>query len=375
MPVQMKAEDTADEAKGAGEPFGLQGKQSINLKGMAERLGLSLGTVSRALNNHRSVSAATRQRVLKAARQYGYSPNSAARLLKAKSSMTVGLFFAPYYGPLRAVNPHALNLIEQLRAALRARGSELKVFYYQDDQSLRTQVLEANVGIFYGHFPATSLKVAHELKLPVLSFGKRSEFPGHLSVLVDAAHSCAQAMQYLAALGHERIGLMTGPTQEPYFSEYKGAYLDAIKEFNLPTEEGWVFELSMDRCNEQGAHDALLPLLKRSALKRPTAMVFASDWLAIGGRRAAIDAGLRLPEGFSIIGHDNLPVTQDLEPPLTTFDVHVDQVAQRLTELALTLVGQSEAAGRQMHEWFVSSVFIKRKSCACLRPLPMRGKR
>ncbi|AHF89366.1 transcriptional regulator [Opitutaceae bacterium TAV5] len=359
------------EASGPGA-----GTATVDLKELSRLLGLSMVSVSRALNNRPGVSASTRQRVLEAAREHRYTPNSAARQLKARPSMVAGLFFAPYYGPSRDINPNALNLIERLRGTLGTRGVDLKVFYYQNDADLRAQALEVDVGIFYGHFAESSFAVAHERGVPAVLFDKRSPFADQVSVLVDAGQSCSQAVQYLAALGHQRIGLMTGPAEELYFREYAEAFPAALGEFNLEERRDWMFTLPAAACNQEGAREALLPLLRRTvAGERPSAMVFASDWLAIGGRRAALDAGLSLPADFSLVGHDNLPVTAELDPPLTTFDVHIGRVVQTLTQLAVLLGsrgGGDTASGSRSgsREVMIPPDFVKRSSCACLRPPP-----
>lgn len=346
----------------------------VDLKELSRLLGLSIVTVSRSLNNRPGVSASTRQRVLEAAREHRYTPNSAARQLKARPSLAAGLFFAPYYGPKRDINPNALNLIERLRQSLEMRGVEMRVFYYEGDANLRTQALEVDVGIFYGHFSNASFAVVHDLGIPAVLFDKRSAYPDQISVLMDAAQCCNQAVQYLVALGHTRIGLMTGPLKELYFQQSATAFAPALTEFGLQGQPDWVFCLSQQTCNQEGAKEALLPLLKRKdPLQRPTAMVFASDWLAIGGRRAALDAGLSIPKDFSIVGHDNLPVTAELDPPLTTFDIHIGRVVQTLTHLCVQLGSHNDPlgtvagnpAGRAI---FIMPDFVKRSSCANLRP-------
>ena len=257
----------------------------MDIKELARVLDLSVGTVSRSLNNRAGVSPQTRQRVLAAAKEHRYSPNSAARQLKARPTLLLGLFFAPYYGPNREINPNALHFIEVIRRTLVSQGMDMKVLYYRDDADLRAQALEVDVGLFYGHFPDASFRVVHELGIPAVLFDKVSSHPDQVCVLADTKQSCNMAVQYLAALGHERIGMVTGPASELYFHAYAEAFPLALAEFNLPIRHDWIFELPGERCNQEGSAAALLPILR--AKDRPTAIVFASDWLALGGRQAA----------------------------------------------------------------------------------------
>ncbi|MDR0352608.1 MAG: LacI family transcriptional regulator [Opitutaceae bacterium] len=344
----------------------------VNIKSLARLVGVSIGTVSRALNNRYGVNPDTRRRVLEAARAHHFLPNGAARRLRHRPSLQLGLFFAPYYGPNREINPAALNLIETLRASLAEHGAELRVLYYKDDEDLRAQAEGVDVGLFYGHFEAPAFHVAHALGVPAILYDKRSAHEDQVSLMADTGRSCGMAVQYLAALGHERIAMVTGPSGEQYFHNYLETFPAAMAEFNLPVRPEWVVTLDAAACNKDGARDAVLPLLKKRV--RPTAIIFASDWLAIGGRKAARDAGLRVPDDISLIGYDNLPITSELDPPLTTFDVHIPRVVETLTLLATQLGTRQRRAARGAlrKEYLITPDFVKRQSCRCLRPA--RGK-
>lgn len=339
----------------------------VDITELARLLGLSIGTVSRSLNNRPGVSLKTRKRVLAAAKEHRYSPSSAARQLKDRPSLLVGLFFAPYYSPNREINPSALGLIERLRLALKTQGVDLKVLYFKDNQDLKDQALEVNVGLFYGHFDESSFAVVHELGIPAILYDKQSAFTDQISVVADTRQSCNVAVQYLAALGHERIGMVTGPDSEFYYRAYKEAFVSSMQEFNLPLRTDWVFEQSAARCNQEGAYETLLPLLKKD--DRPTALIFASDWLALGGRKAALAAGLSIPGDISLVGHDNLPITAELDPPLTTFDIHVGRVVQTLAQIAIQLGSHRRPPGDSLESRTVLLLpdFVKRSSCRSLR--------
>lgn len=342
----------------------------VDITELARLLGLSIGTVSRSLNNRPGVSLKTRKRVLAAAKEHRYSPSGAARQMKDRPTLLVGVFFAPYYGPNREINPNALNLIERLRLTLKTQGADLKVLYFRDNADLREQALEVDVGLFYGHFESDSFAVAHELGIPAILYDKQSPFADQISVLADTRQSCNLAVQYLAALGHERIGLMTGPASELYFHNYKEAFVASIEEFRLPLRADWIFSQSAERCNQEGASETLLPLLRQT--DRPTALVFASDWLALGGRKAALAAGLSIPGDISLVGHDNLPITAEIEPPLTTFDVHLGRVVQTLAQIAIQLGLRRRPVGDSPESRTVLLLpdFLKRGSCRSLRPAP-----
>ena len=368
LDLKTSGNNTGSSTDGTPDGNGTQ-HASIDLKGLAHILGLSMGTVSRSLNNHASVSAKTRTRVSEAARRYGYVPNSAARLLKDRSMLTVGVFFAPYFGPQGEINPAALNVIEALRIHVQRQGIELQVLYYRDDDELRAQAKTVNVGIFIGHFENKSFAVVHELGVPSVIFNKHSPYSTQVCVLADTKHASSTAVQYLSALGHRRIGLVTGPFRETPFSRCREGFEEALAEFLIPMRPEWLIELPESQCNKDGVADALLPILEKDKNLRPSAIVFASDWLALGGRKAAKTLNLSIPNDLSLIGYDNLPIGTEIEPPLTTFDVHVPNLVHTITRIAARLGSPRNRSNLgEQREILILPDLIKRQSCACIWP-------
>lgn len=336
----------------------------MGIKQLAAKVGVSIGTVSRAVNNRYGVNPATRARVLAAARRHGYVPNPAARLLKEHPMSSVGLFFAPFAGPEGEINPTALALIETLRREMKARAFDLQVSYYRDDDDLRKQAdaRHLEVILFFGHFAQHTFDVARNLGHQVIIIGNRSLKPGSTAVLADTRYCAAAAVQYLAALGHERLALVTGPRSETHNAGYIDGFDSAVREFALTARADWRVELSASLTHRDGACAATRPLL--GTRTRPTAFVFSSDWLAMGGRRAIIEAGLRVPGDVSIIGYDNLPAAAELEPPLTTFDPDIAAVAQTVTSLVNDLGRKGRREAREIH---FQPRLLKRQSCATRR--------
>ncbi|WP_198529966.1 LacI family DNA-binding transcriptional regulator [Geminisphaera colitermitum] len=365
---------------GVGDGTSVTGKvETIDLQELSRRLGLSVGTVSRAFNNRRGVSESTRRKVLEAAREHNYAPNSAARLLMARPALHVGLFFAPYYSPARDINPAAIGLIDALRNNLQVEGADMSLLHYKDDAELERQAQDVDVGLFYGHFEQHSFDVLHRLGIPALLYDKQSPHPDQICVVANTRHACNTAVQYLAALGHERIAMVTGPGDEYYFLGYIEAFPAALREFGLQSHPGWAIELPADLCNKDGACAALLSLLQQASENsnnnRPTAIICASDWLALGARRAAREFGLKVPDDISLIGYDNLALTAELDPPLTTFDIHISRVVQTLTHLALRLGKHRHTSGvvRLPREILLLPDLVKRESCRCLRARAAAG--
>lgn len=344
------------------------------IKQVAAALGVSVGTVSRALNNRYGVDPATRERVLEEARRLGYVPDAAARRLKSHPLLRVMLVFAPFLGPKGEINPAAIATVESLRLGAERRGFAFARRNFGGDEDLAEAVLDADfdVVVTYGHFEPGTLALLRSSGLPWVMLQGASDASRHISVRVDTRVAAYQAVLYLAALGHERVALVAGPQTELHHRSYSEGFNDAVLEFGLHAPSQWQLYLSPDQVNEDGSAAILAPVLALG--DRPTGIVFASDWLAMGGLRAARAAGLVVPDQLSLIGYDNLMISQTSNPPLTTFDVHLelfaDVVMQAVSELMENPLAPTTEAEKNRT---VCADLVKRASCAKLRARPSVG--
>ncbi len=339
----------------------------VGIRELARQLGISIGTVSRALNNRYGVNSHTRARVLEQARRLNYVPNSAARRLKDSTVLTVGLFFAPFLSPSKEVSPTALRLIDLFRERLASQNMMLQVIFYASDQDLKDQsaINQIDVAVFYGEFSPVTFRVIHEIGIPAVLLHHKAEFPRQIAILVDVRQAGFRAVEYLAALGHERLCLVTGPKVEMHTTDLCAGFFDALEEFGLPRHAKWGVELSPEAANKEGAAEALIPILTQAV--RPTGIVFASDWMALGGYKAAQQVGLRVPHDLSIVGHDNLPLAAEISPPLTTFDVEPNREADLLVQLVADMERNRLSENAVQREIHLVPELVKRQSCVCLR--------
>ncbi len=341
---------------------------NVGIRELARTLNLSIGTVSRSLNNRYGVNAETRAKVLEAANRLGYVPNTAARQLKAHPAFQIGLLFNPYYGPHGEVNPYATELIKALKQQAAAQGLGVTVIDYTDDNDLQQQfdTASTNVPVLLGEFPDSTRRKIHELDKPCISIQHKSDLPNQVSIVPDSRSAGETAVQYLAAMGHERIALMTGPRQSPHFHAIYQGYHSAMNEFHLPMDHDWVIELDRQQTNAEGSEEATASLLKRD--RGVTAVIYASDWLAIGGIEAVRAAGLRVGQDVSVTGFDNLPRAAELTPPLTTFDLHWPAAVRAIIRLTFDLAAGKPPRDVTDNLLYLNANLVKRHTCACRRP-------
>jgi LacI family transcriptional regulator len=344
-------------------------KSNQGIRELARKLNLSIGTVSRSLNNRYGVNAQTKARVLEEARRIGYVPNAAARRLKEHPLLSAGMFFAPYDNPGHEINPYATDLIKLINEKTHQENMRFEVIRFTNMSAVTQQLDEQQLDVVLtlGDFPESFYALLEQHNLPVINIGKETDIPNQICIQTDGSLAYAQAVQYLAALGHTQLALVNGPQKGGHFLQYAVAFDDAISEFHLTCMPDWKVELPPDQTNAEGARRATVQLLKQTP--RPSAIVYGSDWLAMGGIKAIREAGLRVGEDVSVIGHDNLPMTELLDPPLTTFDMHLEGQARSIIRL-ITRLSEGQPLvdpDRPASVINITPNLVKRKSCCCIR--------
>ncbi len=315
--------------------------------------GVSISTVSHVLNGTRYVSPALRARVQEAIERLGYRHNGLARSLRTRRSYAMGLIIPD------VCNPYYPQLARGVQDAADAAG--YSVFLCNSDRRpenevrLLTALEERRVdGVILDAGGPHELLLAalHRAAVPVVLVGSRVDDPAFDMVTV-APHGGYDAVRYLLALGHRRIGLIAG-APVPSASggrEARGGsdarpakasgYLQALAEADIPPEPMLMVEGDYTR---EGGQAAMRQLLALDA--PPTAVFAANDLMAIGALHAARAAGWRVPADVAIIGYDDIPEAAVTSPALTTVAVPKYEMGYAATELLLERFTAGEAGAR-----------------------------
>jgi LacI family transcriptional regulator len=170
--------------------------------------------------------------------------------------------------------------------------------------------------------------------VPLVVINRDLEAPGLMAVRFDNRGGAAEATRHLAALGHRRIAHLAGTCSgnAPRFSavERRDGYLRALAHAGLPLLPGYVVE------SDYSFDDGLLGAAALLALRpRPTAILAASEVLALAVMRIAAESGLRVPSDLSVVGFGDPVFARYATPPLTSVQVPVTEAGRRATELLL----------------------------------------
>lgn len=293
------------------------------IEDIAQKAGVSRGTVSRVLNNHPSVNAATRARVMAVIESLNYRPNFSARHMRTASSNLVG------FGLITdevITTPYAVDIISGAQEALWARNKVMLVVNAGYQSQLTRLSLEAMLerrveGIIYAAMYHRPVELPPEMSgVPVVlvnCFAADRSLP---SVVPDEEQGGYLATQTLLAKGHRRIGFINlggDPVPVPAATGRLRGYKKALAEYGIP------FDPALLRATGQTPQDNYqITLDLMQTPDPPTAIFCGNDRTAMGCYGALSHLGLRIPDDVAVMGFDNQKdIADGLWPPLTTIQL------------------------------------------------------
>ncbi len=287
------------------------------LKDISAELGLSVATVSRALNGFPEVNQKTRDKVQEAADRLGYRPNRVAQRLVTGRSGMVGLIVK--IRPDMSADQTFFEVLTGLTAGLAARDTDLVLAVDQGDDPVGPyrRMLEKNIldGFILNEPIVDDPRVAflQKQKIPFVLHGADRDDPDYPFYTIDNQAVTADAVDMLAHLNHRRIALVNGKLHHHYAHERLEGFLKAMGRHGLASD----LVKTETKFDSEGYLAALELLAQADA---PSAFICASTPIADGVIRAIRDKGLRVPEDVSVIAHDDaMPLTRavNFDPALT----------------------------------------------------------
>lgn len=312
---------------------------------IAKHVGVSAGTVSRALSRPEKVLPATRARIEQAAAALGYVPNTIARTLKTQRSGKI-LVTVP-----DIANPFFAQILQGAEETAQAAGYAVLLgdTQHQPDREERyAQMLRRNEAdglIVLGHrLPPTAREIVQQLgpRAPVVNGCEFDPALGIPSVHIDNAAAARAAMEHLYGLGHERVAVVGGPPDNPLHQQrLEGAKAAARARGRLRQ-----LVLAPGDFSVESGYAAARQLLGQGS-STPTAAFCFSDQMALGVLAACRDLGLNVPHDFSVIGFDDLVSSRYLTPPLTTISQPMREIGIRAVKLLLAIIDGMDVQHRQ----------------------------
>lgn len=321
--------------------------QTPTLRDVAEAAGVHAATASRALNpaTRRLVNVDTARRVLRAAEALGYRPNPIARSLKTARSMTIGLVVPDLTNPLF---PPIVRGIEDVLGPV---GYSALIVNTDNDPdreqalvaSLRSRQVEGLI-IATARLDHPLLRSLHDHGVPMVLVNRRTARVDVPCVTPDDAAGVAMAVRHLAGLGHRRVAHLAGPQSTSTGVGRANAFRTAVHEHGLDDDPRLI--VACDYWTEQEGARALRHLLDSGA--EMTAVVAGNDLVALGCYDVFAERGISCPQDVSVVGFNDMPFLDKLQPPLTTVAIPHHQIGVEAARMLLELFQEPDRPPRSV---------------------------
>lgn len=308
-------------------------KNVVTIRDVSAKCGLSISTVSKALNNYADVSLETRELVRRTSREIGYHPNAIARTLKTNHSYNLGILFEEESGA-GLTHSFFAAILNAFRQEAARRGYDLTFISRSGGMSYLEHCRYRKVDgvcIVCAGFTAPEVSEIAFSGLPCVTIDHRYE--GVPCVLNENEQGQRMLVERAVALGHRDIAFVYGHPSAVTNARIE-AFRSVMREHGLPIPEEYLVE-SVYILPSAG-YDATMRLMRLP--HPPTCILLPDDHTTLGARDALNALGLRVPADVSIVGYDGIQLTQMLRPRVTTIEQDTRSTGTRAADLLIDWV-------------------------------------
>jgi len=302
-----------------------------SLKDISKICGVSVATVSKALNNHSDIGEETKENIRRVAKELGYSPNLSARALKTNRTYGIGVLFADE-AMSGLTHDYFSSVLDSFKRTAEKKGYDITFINSCKDRPGRMSYLEHSKyrgfdGVVLACIDFNDPEVIElvQSSIPVVTIDYL--FNNRIAVVSDNVTGMKELLEYVHAMGHRKIAYIHGADSATTSSRLSSFYRTAEK-LGLSMPDEYIREAAYrDTVTTYQITNELLDLYDP-----PTCILYPDDFAAFGGINAIRERGLRIPEDVSVAGYDGIRAARHLEPKLTT----VRQDTERIGSIAAT---------------------------------------
>ena len=312
-------------------------QKPATIKEIAQRLNVSVSTVSRALHNHPSIGLRTKMQVQKLAEELHYEPNQAAISFKQGKTFTIGVILPNLGEEFFSI---AISGIEDLATK---NNYTVLIGQSHDDSAREQQIVDtmrrhrvdglivslSTTTKNYDHFE--QLKKYH---IPVVFFDRVPDRDDFYTVSCNLENSSVELVDWLVNAGHKRIGFIKGPDTLMHSNQRLEGYKTGLKKHKLKADNALVVHTDLSKLKTQDAIHKLLALKDR-----PTAIIAFNDYIALEAIRYTRNQGLKINKDVYFVSYANLPITSYLDDkPLASVEQFPYQQAEKAADILFRLI-------------------------------------
>lgn len=317
----------------------------VAMKDIAEKCGVSIATVSKALNGRPDISDEMRDKILAVANETGYMTNSAARALKTNRTFNLGVLFADE-GSRGLTHEYFASVLNSFKSEAERYGYDITFISSRAKVDRRSSTCLQHClyrgvdGLLIActdfNDPQVSELIASSL--PVVTIDHI--FNGKPSVLSDNVAGEEALCRYACAMGHRKIAFIKGEADSGVTVCRLKGFFRACEAEGITVPDSYVLQgLYYEPDVAYGLTKQLLELENR-----PTCILYPDDFSLTGGVRAIVESGLRIPEDISIAGYDGIIVSQVMTPKMTTYSQDTESLGRTAAKKLIELIEHPKTA-------------------------------
>lgn len=316
----------------------------VSMKDISAACGVSVATVSKALNDHHDIGEATKLHIKEVAKQMGYFPNASARTLKTNRSYNIGVLFVDEVPQSGLTHDYFSHILDSFKITVEAQGYDITFINCNKGRKNTMSYLEHSkyrnvdgVLIACVDFKEPDVQELLQSDLPIVTIDYM--YDNKLSVSSDNVKGIRDLVNYIYEQGHRKVAYIHGQRTAVTDARVKSFYKTSA-DLGIEVNEEYLVEgLFRDIPSAQRATAKVLDMKER-----PTCIIYPDDFSAIGGINEINARGLRIPEDISIAGYDGINIATRLEPQLTTIRQDTRMIGRVAAENLIHLIEKPKSA-------------------------------
>ena len=334
-----------------------------SLKDISKICGVSVATVSKALNNHNDIGEETKEKIKQVAKELGYSPNLSARALKTNKTYDIGVLFADE-AMSGLTHDYFSSVLDSFKRMAEKSGYDITFINSCKDRPNRMSYLEHSRyrgfdGVVLACIDFNDPEVIElvQSNIPVVTIDYL--FNNRIAVISDNVTGMKELLEYVYSKGHRKVAYIHGADSAVTSSRLSSLHRTAER-LGLEIPDEYIKEAAYrDTATTYEMTNALLDLPNP-----PTCILYPDDFAAFGGINAIRERGLRIPEDISVAGYDGIRAVRHLEPKLTTVRQDTEQIGSLAARQLISLIERPKTT--IVEQIIVPGIVVEGKSVAAI---------
>lgn len=308
-----------------------------SMKEISELCGVSIATVSKALNGQKDIGEETKKRICKVAKELGYFPNSSARALKTKRTYNLGVLFVDE-AQSGLTHDYFANVLNSFKKVAEEKGYDITFISAGKEGENRMSYLERcryrgfdGVVIACVDFENPEVEELVKSDIPLVTIDH--SFYGRAAVISDNVTGMKELLTYIIKQGHTKIAYIHG-ADSAVTKNRMSSFFKTAEEMGITVPDEYIKEAAYRSTKEAGAATKELLELKNP----PTCILYPDDFSSFGGMNVIKEKGLQIPQDISVAGYDGLRIGRHIEPKLTTIRQDTDAIGEEAAKKLIDLI-------------------------------------